>query len=81
MYLENAYEIHDDSPVIIVEFVLSQLQKFVGSDLVNRNPVCKRKLQHVVSGVPARHDITGDESFLEMQLAAEAAPSGESNCS
>jgi hypothetical protein len=79
-YLENAYKILDDGPVIIVEFIPSQLQTFVGGNLVNRNPVRKHKLQHVVCGVPARHDITGDEPFLEMELMADAAPSRESDC-
>jgi hypothetical protein len=79
-YLENAYEILDDGPVIIVEFVPSQLQTFVGGNFVNCNPVREHKLQHVVCGVPACHDIMGDEPFLETELTADAAPSGESDC-
>ena len=79
-YLENAHKILDDGPVIIVEFIPSQLQTLVGSNFVNHRPVPEHKLQHVVCGVPAYHDIMGDKPFLEIELMADAAPSRESNC-
>jgi len=78
--LENTCKILNDNPVIIVEFVPSQLQTLVSSNLVNHYPVCKHKIQHVISGVPAHHNIMGDELFLEIQLVTDAAPGGESNC-
>jgi hypothetical protein len=79
-YLENAHEILDDGPVIVVKFIPSQLEALVSGNLVNRHPVRERELHHVICGVPARHNITGDEAFLEMHLAADAAPSRKSNC-
>ena len=79
MYLKNAYKILDNDSVVVVEFILSQLQTFVSGNLVNRNPVCKHKFQHVVCRVPVHHDITGDEPFLEMLLTADVAPSKESD--
>ena len=79
-YLENAHEILDDGPVIVVKFIPSQLEALVSSNLVNRHPVRERELHHVICGVPARHNIMGDEAFLEVCLTADAAPSRESNC-
>lgn len=79
-YLKNADKFLDNDPVIIVKFKPSQFQIFVSSNLVNCDPVSEHKLQHVIGGVPARHDITGDESFLETKLTADVAPSRESNC-
>jgi hypothetical protein len=79
-YLKNAHKILDDSPVIIVEFVASHLQTLVSSNFVNHHPVCEHKLQHVIGGVPGRHNITGDKPFLEVELMAGAAPSREGNC-
>jgi hypothetical protein len=78
-YLENAYKILDDDPVIIVEFILPQFETLVGSNLVNCNPVCKHEPQHVISGVSVHHNIMRDEPFLEMQLTTDAVPSRESN--
>ena len=42
-YLKNTYKILDDNPVIIAEFIPSQLQT-LNSNLVNHYPVCKHKI-------------------------------------
>jgi len=65
-HLENIYKVLNDGPVILVEFILSQLYTLVRSNLVNCCPVREHELHHVVCGVPARHDITRDEPFLEI---------------
>ena len=48
-------------------------------EILNSNPVIIVKFIHIVSGVPACHDIMGDKLFLDMQLAAEVAPSRKSD--
>jgi hypothetical protein len=79
MYLKNTHKILDDGPVIIVKFVASQLQMLVGSNIVNHHPVREHELQHVIGGVLVCHNIVGDKPFLEVELMAGAAPSGEGN--
>ena len=73
-YLENACEILNDAPVIVVKLILSHLQMFVGSNHVNHKPVCKHKFQHVTTSWGMSH-------FLEMVLAVDVVPSWESDCS
>jgi len=80
-YLENTDEILNDDPVVIVEFIPSQFQSFVGGDLVNCCPVGEYKPHHVICRVPPRHNITRDEPFLEIELTANVTPSRESDCS
>ena len=79
-YLKNTHKILNDGPVIVVKFIPSQLEALVSGNLVNRHPVHECELHHVICGVPACHDITGDEAFLEMHLTADVAPSRKSNC-
>ena len=79
-YLQDANEIFDDGPAVIVELVPSQFQSLVSGDLVNSLPVCEHKAHHVVGQVPSRYNVTGDEPLLEVEFRAGAAPCGEDNC-
>ncbi len=79
MYLEDANEIFNDDPVVIVELIPSQFQSLVGSDLVNGFPVCEHKTHHVVGRVPSGYNVTGDEPLLEVEFRAGAAPCREGN--
>ena len=74
-YLKNTHKILNDGPVIIDEFIASQLQMLVGSNVANHHPVHEHKLQHVIGGVPVHYDIMGDKLSLEVELVAGAAPS------
>ena len=79
MYLENGNEIFDNNPIIIIKFVLPQLQHFVGSDLINNVPVFEYKIHHIVGGVPSHYHIAWDKLLFEAKFRADLAPGGQSN--
>ena len=80
MYLENSNKIFNDSPIIIIKFVLPQLQYFVGSDLINSMPVFEYEIHHIIGGVPSRYHIAWDKLLFEAEFKAGPTPGRQSDC-
>ena len=78
-YLENAYEIFNNDPIIVVELILPQFQSFVSSDLVDSCSMYEHETHHVVGGVPSHYDITRNELVFEAQFGASAVPGRKGN--
>ena len=74
MYLENAYEIFNNDPVIVVELILPQFQSFVSSDLANGCSMYEHETHHVVGGVPLCYNVMRNELVFEAQFGASATP-------
>ena len=79
-YLENSDEIFDDNPIIIIQFILPQLQCFVRSDLINSTPVFEYENHHIVGGVPSRYHIAWDKPHFEAEFRADSMPGGQNDC-
>ena len=79
-YLKDMNKIFDDDPVIIVNFIPSQFQNLVSSDLVYSFPVCKSETHHVIGQVPLGYKLIGDEPLLEVEFQAGAVPCRKDNC-
>jgi hypothetical protein len=77
--LQHSDEIRDDRPVIIIQFVLAELQVLVTCDVINGRTIIECHLEHVVSRVPASFDVAGDKSSPQRMGSARLAPSGQGN--
>jgi hypothetical protein len=64
----------NDTPLIVIQFELAQLEIFVCSNHVNWLLVQNGKLHHIMGGIPSCGDITGDESWLEIACLAGIMP-------
>ena len=73
-YLKDGNKIFDNIPVIVIKFILLQLQHFVGSDLIDSTPVFEYKIHHIVSGVPSHYHITWDKLHFEAEFRADLTP-------
>jgi hypothetical protein len=62
------------NPVIVVKFVLSELQQFVGCEIVDCMVVLVCHLQHIVHGIPVGLNITGNELDGETMYGAGITP-------
>jgi hypothetical protein len=47
-YLEDSDEVLDGKPIVVEEFILTELQLFVAGDSVHDNAVLDSKIEHVV---------------------------------
>ena len=64
-------------PALIVEFISTQLERFVRGDTVDRLPIFKGKDHHVIGGVPTRDDVSRDKFEFKAMGVAETSPCGE----
>ena len=79
-YLKDGNEIFDNIPVIIIKFILPQLQHFVSGDLINGAPVFKYKVHHIICGIPSRYHIAWDKPHFEAKFRAGLTPGRQSDC-
>ena len=47
-YLKYSQEVSNNLPVIIIKFILAELQGFVGSDVVDGRAILESYLRHVI---------------------------------
>ena len=79
IYPQNAKQVPNHVPALISKLILPQLQRFVGSNVINDLTILYSYIQHIICWIPMSFDIARDKLHMKSMSSTGIMPCRKDN--